>query len=273
MNQRFRTWWQPRRGLAIAEACIIGLVAALSAVFLKVGSGCLGTWRVHTTHLLPAWLVLPAIGLVLGFLAGWLVDRLAPEASGSGIPQVKATLANVPVTLSWQVAGVKLLSAIIAIGSGMTLGRQGPTVQVGAGLAAGMSRWVPTSPDHRRQMIAAGAGAGLAAAFNAPIAGVLFIVEELLQDLSGLTLGTAIIASFIGGVISRLLGGGSFDLNLQLVKSSSQFSIPEIPFFILLGILAGLFGALFNHGIITSHPPFDASLQIIQYCSCSPSAS
>ncbi|RCJ31893.1 chloride channel protein [Nostoc punctiforme NIES-2108] len=252
MNQRFRTWWQPRRGLAIAEACIIGLVAALSAVFLKVGSGWLGTWRVHTTHLLPAWLVLPAIGLVLGFLAGWLVDRLAPEASGSGIPQVKASLANVPVNLSWRVAGVKLFSAIIAIGSGMTLGRQGPTVQVGAGLAAGMSRWVPTSPDHRRQMIAAGAGAGLAAAFNAPIAGVLFIVEELLQDLSGLTLGTAIIASFIGGVISRLLGGGSLDLNLQLVKSSSQFSIPEIPFFILLGILAGLFGALFNRGLIFS---------------------
>ncbi|MFS0516150.1 chloride channel protein [Nostoc sp. UIC 10607] len=252
MNQRFRTWWQPRKGLAIAEACVIGLVAALSAVFLKVGSGWLGTWRVHTTHLLPAWLVLPTIGLVLGFVAGWLVDRLAPEAYGSGIPQVKATLANVPIKLSWRVAGIKLLSAIISIGSGMTLGRQGPTVHVGAGLAAGMSRWVPTSPDHRRQMIAAGAGAGLAAAFNAPIAGVLFIVEELLQDLSGLTLGTAIIASFIGGVISRLLGGGSLDLNLQLVQSSSQFSIPEIPFFVLLGILAGLLGALFNRGLIFS---------------------
>ncbi|AUB34436.1 TC.CIC, chloride channel protein, CIC family [Nostoc flagelliforme CCNUN1] len=252
LNQRFRTWWQPRRGLAIAEACVIGLVAALSAVLLKVGSGWLGTWRVHTTHIFPVWLALPAIGLVLGFVAGWLVDRLAPEAYGSGIPQVKATLANVPMKLSWRVAGIKLLSAIIAIGSGMTLGRQGPTVHVGAGLAAGMSRWVPTSPDHRRQMIAAGAGAGLAAAFNAPIAGVLFIVEELLQDLSGLTLGTAIIASFIGGVISRLLGGGSLDLNLQLTQSSSQFSIPEIPFFVLLGILAGLLGALFNRGLIFS---------------------
>ncbi len=252
MNQHFRTLWQPRKGLAIAEACVIGLVAALSAVFLKVGSGWLGTWRVHSTHIFPAWLALPVIGLTLGFVAGLLVERLAPEASGSGIPQVKATLANVPVRLSWRVAGVKLLSAIIAIGSGLTLGRQGPTVQVGAGLAAGMSRWVPTSPDHRRQMIAAGAGAGLAAAFNAPIAGVLFIVEELLQDLSGLTLGTAIIASFIGGVISRLLGGGSLDLNLELTQSSSQFSIPEIPFFVLLGILAGLLGALFNRGLIFS---------------------
>ena len=252
LNQHFRTWWQPRKGLAIAEACIIGLVAALSAVFLKVGSGWLGTWRVHSADLLPAWLALPAIGLSLGFVAGWLVQRLAPEASGSGIPQVKASLANVPITLSWRVAGVKLLSAIVVIGSGITLGRQGPTVHVGAGLASGMSRWVPTSPDHRRQMIAAGAGAGLAAAFNAPIAGVLFIVEELLQDLSGLTLGTAIIASFIGGVISRLLGGGSLDLNLQLTQSSSQFSILEIPFFVLLGILAGLLGALFNRGLIFS---------------------
>jgi CIC family chloride channel protein len=248
----FRSWLQPRRGLAIAEACIIGIVAALSAVFLKVSSGILGAWRVHSSHILPAWVALPIIGLCFGYLAGLLVQRLAPEAAGSGIPQVKATLANVPTKLSWRVALVKLLSAIIALGSGMTLGRQGPTVQVGAGLAAGMSRLVPTSPDHRRQMIAAGAGAGLAAAFNAPIAGVLFIIEELLQDLSGLTLGTAIIASFIGGVVSRLLGGRSLDLNIELLYYSSRFSFPEIPLFLLLGVLAGLLGALFNRGLIFS---------------------
>ncbi len=248
-----RTFWQPRRGLAIAEACIIGLVAAFSAVFLKFGSGWLGTWRVHTSsHIWPAWIVLPTVGLCFGFLSGWLVQRLAPEASGSGIPHVKASLANVPVKLSWRVATVKLLSSIIALGSGITLGRQGPTVQVGAALAGGMSRLVPTSPDHRRQMIAAGAGAGLAAAFNAPIAGVLFVVEELLQDLSGLTLGTAIIASFIGGVVSRLLGGRSLLLNLELSESSSSFSIPEIPFYLVLGILAGLLAALFNSGLIKS---------------------
>ncbi|MBE9007408.1 chloride channel protein [Fortiea sp. LEGE XX443] len=252
LTQRLRHWWQPRKGLAIAEASIIGIVAALSAVFLKVGSGWLGAWRVHNSHVYPAWLALPVIGLIFGYLAGWLVQRLAPEASGSGIPQVKATLANVPMKLSWRVASVKLLSAMIVIGSGITLGRQGPTVQVGASLAAGMSRLVPTSPDHRRQMIAAGAGAGLAAAFNAPLAGVIFIIEELLQDLSGLTLGTAIIASFIGGVVSRLLGGGSLQLNLELMQFSSQFSLPEIPFFLVLGILAGLLGALFNHGIVFS---------------------
>ncbi|KYC38282.1 chloride channel protein [Scytonema hofmannii PCC 7110] len=252
LTKSFRAFWQPRRGLAIAEASVIGLVAALSAVFFKVGSGWLGTWRVQSSHILPAWLVLPIIGVSFGYLAGLLVERLAPEASGGGIPQVKASLANVPVTLSWRVAAVKLVSATIALGSGLTLGRQGPTVHVGAALAAGMSRWVPTSPDHRRQMIAAGAGAGLAAAFNAPIAGVLFIVEELLQDLSGLTLGTAIIASFIGGVVSRLLGGRSLELSLELAKSSSSFSLPEIPFYLILGILAGLLAGLFNRGLIAS---------------------
>jgi chloride channel protein, CIC family len=252
LTNHIRNFWQPRRGLAIAEASVIGIVAALSAVLLKQGSGWLGTWRVHTTQIFPAWISLPAIGITLGFLSGWLVQRLAPEAAGSGIPQVKAALANVPIKLSWRVAFVKLITAIIALGSGLTLGRQGPTVHVGAGLAAGMSRLVPTSPDHRRQMIAAGAGAGLAAAFNAPLAGVLFIIEELLQDLSGLTLGTAIIASFIGGVISRWLGGGSLQLDLKLISHSTTFSLLEIPILLILGILAGVFAALFNRGLIFS---------------------
>ena len=101
-------------------------------------------------------------------------------------------------------------------------------------------------------MIAAGAGAGLAAGFNAPIAGTLFVVEELLQDLSGLTLGTAILASFIGAVISRLLGGRSLDLNLELTNISSTFFAPEIPFYIVLGLICGFLGALFNNSILSS---------------------
>jgi len=250
-TQHVRHLLQPKR-LAVLEACLIGLVSALSAVLLKQGIGWLGTWRVQASYLLPAWVVLPAIGLGGGALAGWLVERLAPEASGSGIPQVKAVLARVPIALDLRVALVKLVSGILALGSGLFLGRQGPTVQVGAALAAQLSHWLPTSPDHRRQMIAAGAGAGLAAAFNAPIAGVLFVVEELLQDLSGLTLGTAILASFIGAVVSRILGGHSLDLNLELLAPQASFSAQEIPFYLVLGLLAGLLGSLFNRGIIIS---------------------
>jgi chloride channel protein, CIC family len=247
-----RQTFRPRRRLAIAEACLIGLIAALAAVLLKVGSGWLGGWRVYASYQLPAWFILPAIGLGFGFVAGWLVEQFGMEASGSGIPQVKAALALFPMALNLRVALVKLLSCIFALGSGLALGRQGPTVQVGAALAGELSNLIPTSPDHRRQMIAAGAGAGLAAAFNAPIAGVLFVIEELLHDVSGFTLGTAIIASFIGAVVSRLLGGRSLELNLALTTSQTSFSIPELPFYLILGVSCGLLGALFCRGVFAS---------------------
>ncbi|HEY9710063.1 MAG TPA: chloride channel protein, partial [Oculatellaceae cyanobacterium] len=252
LPKRFRQWLLPRRRLAIAEACLIGLVSGLSAVFLKQSVGWLGSWRVQASNLLPASLVLPAVGLSLGLLCGFLIEFLEPEATGSGIPQIKGVLAQFPIVLNLRVALVKLVSSILSLSAGLTLGRQGPTVHIGAGLAAQLSHWVPTSPEHRRQMIAAGAGAGLAAGFNAPLAGILFVVEELLRDLSNLTLGTAILASFIGAVVSRLLGGRSLELNLQLTDIHSSFTAPEIPFYVLLGVLCGLFGALFNQGLLAS---------------------
>lgn len=234
---------------AITEACIIGLISGLAAVLLKQGVGLVGGWRLALSNQWPAWIVLPVIGLVGGCLAGVLVERFAPEAVGSGIPQVKAVLANVPQALNLRVAIVKLMSVILVMGSGLNLGRQGPTVQVGAALAAQLSSWIPTSPEHRRQLIAAGAAAGLAAGFNAPIAGVLFVVEEFLQDFSGLTLGSAILASFTGAVVSRLLGGRSLRLDLALEDYGATFALNDLPFFLILGLAAGLLGALFSQGI------------------------
>lgn len=241
-----------QKRLAIFEACVIGLVSGLAAVLLKHGIGAVGAWRVQMSYLAPAWLVLPAIGLVGGLLSGWLIARFAPEAAGSGIPQVKAMLANVAIALDLRVAIVKMVSVILAVGSGLNLGRQGPTVQIGAALAAQLSRWIPTSPEYRRQLIAAGAAAGLAAGFNAPIAGVLFVVEEFLQDFSGLTLGTAILASFIGAVVSRLLGGQGLSLSQDLGDRFTSFSLQDVPFFLILGLLAGLLGALLCKGIFAS---------------------
>lgn len=252
LPQRYRHLWVGSTRFAIFEACMIGLVSGLAAVLLKQGIGWLGGWRVQMSHQWPAWVVLPLMGALGGGLAGWLIERFAPEAAGSGIPQVKAALANVPIALNLRVAMVKLVSVILALGSGLNLGRQGPTVQVGAALAAQLSQWLPTSPEYRRQVIAAGAAAGLAAGFNAPIAGVLFVVEEFLQDFSGLTLGTAILASFIGAVVSRLLGGQGLSLNSVITESGVSFSLQDLPFFLILGLLAGLLGALFSQGIFFS---------------------
>lgn len=247
----FHQLLRPKR-LAILEACLIGIVSGLAAVLLGQGVGWLGGWRQHTTNLFPASIILPLIGLGGGCLAGWLVDRFAPAASGSGMSEVKAVLAAVPMPLNLRIAIVKLISAILVLGSGMPLGREGPTVQIGAALAAQLSRWFPTSPDHRRQLIAAGAGAGLAAAFDAPIAGVLFVVEELLQDVSGITLGTAILSSFIASVVARIYGTHSLDLDLRLESSNTSFAAGEIPFYLILGILAGLLGVVFNRGVLQS---------------------
>ena len=187
-----------------------------------------------------------------GGCALWLVGRTISPGSfwQRHSPRSKQRFGCAPIPLNLRVALVKLGSTLLALGSGLSLGRQGPTVQIGAGLAAQLSRWVPTSPEYRRQLISAGAAAGLAAGFNAPIAGVLFVVEELLQDFSGLTLGTAILASFIGAVVSRLLGGQG--LNLVMGTPTVNLSIYDLPFLAILGLLSGILGAMFGRGIFAS---------------------
>lgn len=235
--------------VAFLEACIIGVVSGLAAVALKQSVEILTEWRLTST--LPAWLLLPLVGMLGGMASGLLLERVAPEAAGSGIPKVKAALAYIDISLNLRVALAKLGSTILALGAGLSLGRQGPTVQIGAALAAQLSQWVPTSPEYRRQLIAAGAAAGLAAGFNAPIAGVLFVVEELLQDFSNLTLGTAILASFVGAVVSRLLGGQGLNLS-TFGMAQTGLSVQDLPFLVLLGVLAGIFGGVFSKGIFTS---------------------
>lgn len=237
---------------ALAEACLIGLISALAALLLKEGIGSLGWLRLQVARSVGAEIALPAFGLVLGAIAGWWVERMSPAAAGGGIPQVKAALAQYPMPLSLRVAVVKMVGTILVLGAGLTLGRRGPTVHIGAALAAQLSRWVPTAPEHRRRMIAAGAAAGLAAGFNTPIAGVMFVIEELMRDVSNLTLETAILASFTGAVVSRVLDSADLDLPGQMLDATMQtsFSAVEIPFFLLLGILAGLLGGVFNRGII-----------------------
>ncbi|BFM38669.1 chloride channel protein [Synechocystis sp. LKSZ1] len=236
---------------AILEACLIGFCSALAALVIKHGINWLGSGRIYLSEHYGAWAILPLVGLLFGGLAGWLIEQTCPPAAGGGIPQVKAALARYPIPLSWQVALVKSLGTIFVLGAGIPLGRRAPTVHIGAALAAELSRWLPTSPEHRRQMIAAGAAAGLAAGFTTPIAGVLFVVEELMRDVSGLTLETSIVASFVGAVTSLLLQTTAVTPALTLAPPLTVgFSAPALPFYLLLGALAGILGAWLNRGIL-----------------------
>lgn len=259
--QRLRIWFKSLHfgrssvdtRYALVEACLIGILSALAALWLKKGIGWLGGWRIQTAHQFGAWLVLPAVGLSFSLLAGWILQRFSPAAAGGGIPQVKAALARYPILLSLRVAVVKAIGTTLILGAGLTLGRRAPTVHIGAALAAQLSSWIPTSPEHRRQMIAAGAAAGLAAGFNTPIAGVLFVVEELMREVSDLTLETAIVASLTGAVVSRLLDSADLNIPASLLDArSGSFSAPEIPFYLFLGALAGILGALFNRSMMFS---------------------
>ncbi|AFZ49152.1 LOW QUALITY PROTEIN: chloride channel protein EriC [Dactylococcopsis salina PCC 8305] len=238
---------------ALLEACLIGVISALAAIALKGGIGWLGGYRVQMANE-HGWLVLPLAGFLFGGLTGVCLQWLAPDVGGGGIPQVKAVLAQFPMSLSLRSALVKMLGTIFILGAGFTLGRRGPTVHMGAALAAQLTVWLPTSPQHRRQMIAAGAAAGLAAGFNTPIAGIVFVIEELMRDISGFTLETAILASFTGAVVSRLFGAS--DVNLSGLVSQKGWDVTfvsqEIPFFYCWESVQDYWGFYFNRGILFS---------------------
>ncbi len=231
--------------IGVFEACIIGLVAALGAVLLKEGVGYVGTWRVQKVAEFGPY-VLPLIGMAGGLISGLIVHYVAPEIRGSGIAQTKGNLSGAEIPLGLRTAIYKLLACVISLGSGLALGREGPTVQVAAGISSRFSTWIRTTPANRTQLIAAGAGAGLAAAFNAPLAGALFVLEVLLNRMSGLAVGTTVVACFVAAVVSRLVGVQSLDIDFNDLAPRATFAYYDIPFYILLGIIAGAFGALFN---------------------------
>ena len=127
------------------------------------------------------------------------------------------------------------------------LGREGPTVQMGGAVGDAISKWLKVPPRERRTLIAAGAGAGLAAAFNAPLSGVIFVLEEIQRDFHPFVFGAAFLAAAIADIVSRLLSG-----------AFPVFSIPDyptpptasLPIFALLGIFAGLLGVVFNRSLL-----------------------
>lgn len=125
------------------------------------------------------WVVLtPAVG---GTIAGVILHRFAPNAAGSGIPQIKTAYALDTSGTRLRDAAAKFIVCVLQLGSGASLGREGPTVQICAAVATSVGRWLALSPANLRRLIPVGAAAGVAAAFNAPIAAVAFTIEEIAE--------------------------------------------------------------------------------------------
>lgn len=193
------------------------------------------------------WLCFPLVTTCGGLLAGYITQKFAPDAKGSGIPQVKQALNTSSVVIKLRTAVVKFIGGMVAIASGLSLGREGPTVHIGAALASKVSRVL--GGKHRKRAVASGAGAGLAAAFNTPIAGVIFVIEELDRNMSSLALGPAIVGSVSAAVTCRLLYGDVFTFQFE---SDQVTGLWGLPLFIFLGVLCAIFGVYFQRSIIWS---------------------
>jgi CIC family chloride channel protein len=170
---------------------LLGLTVGLEAVVFQwslFGAEMARSRILHALAGVPlGWAVLPLVCFAVAALAGALVQCIEPDASGSGIPHVKGVLLHLRQIRWIPLSLVKFFGGILAIGSGLSLGREGPTVQLGAAAGKGFASLLRTPSALTPQLISCGAGAGLAAAFNAPLAGFLFVIEELRREMSPTT--------------------------------------------------------------------------------------
>ena len=179
--------------------------------------------------------------------AAWLVRRFSPFASGSGIPHVEAVLNEELPQAPFRLIPIKFAGGLLAIGSGLALGREGPSVQMGASIAHLTGQMFRRNWPDCRGLFAAGAGAGLATAFNAPIAGAVFVLEELVRRFEPRIAIAALGASTTAITISRAIGGGKPDFSVEVLASASPLAHP---LFFVLGAFAGGFAAILYNRLL-----------------------
>src|SRR5215467_13883694 len=235
---------QGQRRKLFPRALLVGLLAGGVAVAFRwalEGGDLLRNQLILWAHQAPmwGWLLPMAVGALGAGLAVGLVHRVAPEAAGSGIPHVKAVLYWFR-SMRWQaILLVKFIGGVVGIGSGLALGREGPTVQMGSALGAAVAHGLGVSPRERQTLIAAGAGAGLAAAFNAPLAGLAFVLEELQRHFAPAVFSAAFVAAVTADVLTRSL---TSQLPVFHVATAPTPPLVVLPMFLGLGLLAGILG-------------------------------
>jgi chloride channel protein, CIC family len=182
-------------------------------------------------------------------IAAWLVRRFSPQAAGSGIPHVEAVLDEEIPDAAFRLIWVKFIGGVLAIGSGLALGREGPSVQMSASIAHLIGRLFNRSWPDCRVLVAAGAGAGLATAFNAPIGGAVFVLEELVRRFEPRIAIAALGSSVAAIIVSRTLTGDAPDFHLAHLA----YDGPGTRLLYLgLGAVAGLFAIAYNHALLAA---------------------
>ena len=200
--------------------------------------------------------VLGAIGVT------WLVTTFAPEAKGHGVPEVMDAIYYQDGRIRPKVVLVKALASGLSIGSGGSVGREGPIIQIGAAFGSTLGQWVPMPARQRVVLMAAGAAAGIAATFNAPLGGVLFALELLLVAVNARTLLLVTISTVTATFVGELLLGAApaFAVPALTLPSIAIPTVTALLLFIPLGLLCGLAAALFIKAIYWAEDFFDNAI-------------
>ena len=226
----------------IAVGSIVGLVSALFRIMIVKADHA----RQIAVHLVKVRPVYAFAVLLLLVLIAWILDKLIrfePDISGSGIPQIEGELKGLEDQNWRKVLAAKFAGCVLAIGGGLALGREGPSIQLGGMIGKGFARRKNALLTEERMLMSCGAGAGLAAAFGAPLAGVLFALEELHKNFSAEVLVSTMAASAVADYIA---------VNIIGLRPVFDFDVEHrIPLrlywaVVLLGVILGILGVIYN---------------------------
>ncbi|MBN1633412.1 MAG: chloride channel protein [Ignavibacteria bacterium] len=249
-------------------AIIIGTLAGFAAVFIRIlieeisSISFPGDKTLLENLIAIPWyykLLVPVIG---GVIVGPMVYFFAPEAKGHGVPEVMASMIQKGGRIRPRVALIKALASSVTIGTGGAAGREGPIIQIGASIGSTVGQILNFPTRRIKTLVGCGAAAGIAAAFNAPIAGILFALELLLMDFSAEKLIPIAISSVISTTISRNIEG---NFAAFITPQYSLVSPYELLFYVILGLFAGIISYLFIKTLYFSEELFDEKIKIPGY--------
>lgn len=234
--------------LALIVGAAAGFVGAIFRLTLQQADllrDALITWA--QGEKLAGFLIVVGTCAAAALISAWLVRRFSPQASGSGIPYVEAVLNEEIPPAPFHVIWVKFCGGVLAIGSGLALGREGPSVQMGASLAHLVANICRRGWPDCRVLLAAGAGAGLATAFNAPLAGAIFVLEELVRRFELHIAVAALGASAAAIAVARMFLGAAPDFHVDALAYSS---VEAQPLVFVLGVVAALAAIAYNRALL-----------------------
>lgn len=223
---------------------VVGVLAALCAVLFMLAIKATTVLLFGVSPSVLRFLLVPTL-ISLG--TGFLLVRFFPEAAGSGVPQTEAAFHLQQGQIPGRVAFGKFITGVLCIGSGHSMGREGPSVQIGAGLASSVGRLFRLSPARAQSLVPVAAAAALSAAFNTPIAAVLFALEEIIGDMNAKLIGSTVVASVTAVIVERSILGGSPILHVPQYR----FVHPaELIAYAGLGVIGGIVSLAFAKSLL-----------------------